>query len=134
MQIEIHAQGQQLSPGLREHIESSLAQAFQRPFGRTRSVRVFLWDTNGPRGGVDQGVRLIVELANGSEVLVREVAENSFVALAKATERARHAARNAFQRQRTRRRRGGSRITASEQTDPIVSPANSVSAVLLAES
>jgi putative sigma-54 modulation protein len=109
MRIEFHADGQMLSTDLREHIETALRRAFRRFARRVRAVRVYLWDVNGPRGGADKGVRLIVELAPSGEVLVREIAASEFAAVAAAVSRARHAVREELRRRWARRRREAQR-------------------------
>lgn len=105
MQIELHAHGQSLSANLREYVGTTVSQALRRFSRRVQRVQVYLWDANGPRGGVDKGVRLIVELGSAGVVLVRDVAENFFVAVARAAGRARCAVWNRIQRRRDRRRR-----------------------------
>jgi len=107
MRIEFHADGQTPTAGLREYAEICLRRAFRRFEGRIRCVSVYLWDANGPRGGVDKGVRLIVELTPFGEVLVREIDANAYVALTAAASRARRAVRKEL-----RRRWAGSRRAA----------------------
>jgi ribosome-associated translation inhibitor RaiA len=106
MKIEFHAHGQPLTPGLREHAESSLRRAMRRFAGRVRKVKVYLWDANGPRGGVDKGVRLIVELSRAGEVLVRATDSSPFAALAGAASRARRSVGKELRRRWDRARRG----------------------------
>jgi hypothetical protein len=105
MRIEFHVHGQTLTKDLREHAEASLRRALRRFARRVGRVRVYLWDANGPRGGVDQGVRLIVELLPAGEVLVRETDENAFAAVAAAVSRARYAVRRELRRRWDRSRR-----------------------------
>jgi hypothetical protein len=109
MQIEFHADGQLLSASLREYAESSLRAAFRRFARRVRKVKVYLWDVNGPRGGIDKGVRLVVELVPSGEVLVRQVDASEFASLSRAIARARHAVRENLGRRRDRRRRTAQR-------------------------
>jgi hypothetical protein len=109
MRIEFHADTQILTKGLREYAEASLRRAFGRFARRVSRVRVYLWDANGPRGGVDKGVRLIVDLEPAGEVLVREADADAFVAVAAAVPRARRAVRKALQRRRDRPRRAAQR-------------------------
>lgn len=109
MRIEFHANGQAPAAGLREYAEISLRQAFRRFTGRVRGVSVYVWDLNGPRGGVDKGVRLVVELSPSGEVLVKETDANAFIALTEATTRARNAVREEFRRRWTKTRRTAQR-------------------------
>ena len=109
MRIEFHANGQTPAAGLREYAEICLRRAFRRFAGRVRRVSVHVWDVNGPRGGVDQGVRLIVELSPSGEVLVKETDSNAFVALTEAASRGRHAVRKELRRRWDGTRRAAQR-------------------------
>jgi len=123
MRIEFHADGQFLSAGLREHAEVSLRRTFKRFARRVRKVRVYLWDVNGPRGGIDKGVRLIVELIPTGEVLVRQIGANGFASLAGAVARARQSVREELRRQRDQRRRSAPLPAwPASQTSPVAAP------------
>ena len=118
MRIEFHADGQFLSADLREYAEASLRWTFRRFAHRVRGVRVYLCDVNGPRGGTDKGVRLIVELIPSGEVLVRQTGASGFAAVAVAVSRARHAVRKEHRRRWTRRRREAQRQRATLNCEP----------------
>lgn len=118
MRIEIHADGQFLSTELRAHTERSLRRALGRFVRRVRKVRVYLWDVNGPRGGTDKGVRLIVELAPSGEVLVKAIDASGFVAVAGAVARARHAVREELRRRWAGKRREAQRGRTTRHGEP----------------
>ncbi len=118
MKIEFHAQGQTLSSGLRSHAESRVRQALGRVARRVRKVRVYFWDANGPRGGEDKSVRMIVELSPSGEVLVKETGTNAFAAVAGAVARIRQAVRGDLRRRWDRRRRASQRSRPGRDATP----------------
>jgi hypothetical protein len=123
MRIVFHSDGHVLSTELREFVEASLRQAFHRFAGRIRRVGVSFWDTNGPRGGADKGVRLIVELIPLGEVLVRETDASAFAAVVRATSRARHAVRKELRRRWAGRRRSAQRVRATGRAAAVTTAA-----------
>jgi hypothetical protein len=127
MHIELHADREFFSAELRDHLESSVKWAFRRFTRRIRTVRAYLSDANGPRGGNDKAVRLIVELVPKGELLVREVNASEFTAVSGAVYRARQALRKELRRKWERNRNRRSRQRANVAAVPRVDAAAIVS-------
>jgi hypothetical protein len=109
MRIEFHTDSQPISAAVQAHAEETLRRAFERFSNRVRQVRIYFWDVNGPRGGIDKGVRLVVELIPTGEVLVRHIHESEFAAVSEVVARARYAVSQRLDRNRDRRRRSAQR-------------------------
>lgn len=103
MKIDIRTQGIELTEGLREHIERCLHFGLDWAQHDVRRVVVSLSDINGPRGGNDKHCRLHIPLSRMRDVVIREIAGDPRIGIARAVDRA---ARN-LERRRSRRRTFG---------------------------
>lgn len=101
MQIEIRGQHVELTGALRSHIERRVVFALGRFQSRIYRVTVRLQDVNGPRGGVDKGCRLSVELSGGGSQHVEERSSDLFIAVDGAVDRAARVVEREFSRQAT---------------------------------
>jgi len=104
MKIGIRTRGLELTRDLHEHVERRLRFGMARFGARLRRVYVQLVDVNGPRGGLDTECTLRVELAHGSEVVIRELHRDAFSAVARASDRLSHAVSRRLERLNARRR------------------------------
>lgn len=101
----MHWNGLEASPALREHLERRLAFALGRFGAEVTAVRVWLADTNGPRGGVDKQVRLLAQGPRLHDLVVTDSDSNLLAAIDRGAERIGNAIGRALERARTLRRR-----------------------------
>lgn len=111
MKIEMRGHGMELSRELREHVEQRFRYALDRFGERLRRVRVLLEDVNGPRGGEDVHCTIRVTVQGQPELVLREVQDDPFAAIARAADRVSHAIARRLERLH-RRRRGRDRRVA----------------------
>ena len=88
----------------RRAIRRILASALGRFTRRVRTVRVWLEDVNGPRGGVDTRCRLEVYFRPRGSITVSALATDEYAATAEAAARARELVDRRVKRVRSRRR------------------------------
>ncbi len=81
-----------------------LASALGRFARRVRTVRVWLEDVNGPRGGVDTRCRIEVHFRPRGSITVSALATDEYAATAEAAARARELVDRRVKRDRSRRR------------------------------
>ena len=90
---------------LRNHIEDRLARALGRFEHRIHRVEVYLEDVNGPRGGLDKQVRVVVQLRPTGHVVVSGMDTSGYAAVADVVQRVKNAVRRALRRRKARRLR-----------------------------
>ncbi|MBK7645542.1 MAG: HPF/RaiA family ribosome-associated protein [Planctomycetes bacterium] len=105
MKLYLHWNGLEPSPTLREHLERRLAFALGRFGAEVTAVRVWLADTNGPRGGVDKQVRLLVLGPQLRNLVVTDSDSSLLAAIDRGADRIGNAIRRALERARSLRRR-----------------------------
>lgn len=105
MNLHVHSNGLIATPTLREHLERRLGFALGRFGAEVSQVRVWLADTNGPRGGVDKEVRLRVQGRRLKTLVVTDTDVNLLAAIDRAAERTGNAIARALERARTLHRR-----------------------------
>ena len=121
MQLDIQVRDFSLSDALRRHAELRLLFAM-RPFhDRIRVVVMRLSDINGPRGGADKRCLLKVVLAGLPDVVIEDIQADLYVAIDRATERARNTVARKLARRRWRLDEGRPRGSDLQQSP---SPAN----------
>jgi len=111
MKIDIETSNFPLTEALHSHAERRLRSAVTRCGERIRKVAMRLSDVNGPRGGADKRCRLQVALAGLPAVVVEDTQADLYVAIDRATGRARRALVRRIKRRQARLR----------QSRPIVS-------------
>ena len=85
MRIDIQARGFDLTEGLREHAERRLQ--FALSWVSVRTVRVCLFDVNGPRGGNDKRCRIQIPMAGAQNVVVEDAEADLYLAIDRAADR-----------------------------------------------
>ncbi|QDU68338.1 HPF/RaiA family ribosome-associated protein [Engelhardtia mirabilis] len=105
MNLELRSRGVRVTRELREHVEKRLHFALGRFADRLHRIRVDLQDVNGPRGGEDVGVRIRAEIHPGGVLIVDELRECPFSAVASASDRIGQSVARRMKRVVTRRRR-----------------------------
>jgi ribosome hibernation promoting factor len=103
MRVEIRGRHIEVTDEIRAYGERSLDFALARLGVRIESVRVYLLDMNGPRGGVDKCCRIDVRLRPTGSVFVEEAASGLHSALDRAAGRAGRTVRRALRREQGRR-------------------------------
>lgn len=107
MNIQLRALRIDLSPTTREQVERRLYYALSR-FGRLlSSVKVFLSDMNGPRGGVDKLCRITVHGQVLRPVVVEGLAPSLYAAIDVAADRAARVVARRVEHKRQRRQQQG---------------------------
>jgi hypothetical protein len=87
--FSLQARGLRLTKTHRREVRRILTSALGRFARRMRTVRVWLEDVNGPRGGVDNRCRIDIELRPRGVISVSACGSNELAAAAKAANRAR---------------------------------------------
>src|SRR6476469_1726280 len=89
LHFSLQARGLRLTNTHRREVRRILTSALGRFEHRVRSVRVWLEDVNGPRGGVDNHCRINIDLYPRGVISVSASASDELAAAAKAANRAR---------------------------------------------
>jgi putative sigma-54 modulation protein len=104
MRLEIRRRGVKVTKKLRTYLKERLGVALAR-FGRHIDlVRVYLWDVNGPRGGMGKKCRIVVELPPRGRVVVTGTDADVRFAITGTANRAGFAVKRHVKRRRARRR------------------------------
>jgi ribosomal subunit interface protein len=104
MQIEIQARGFTLTQALRDYVERRLSFALSARYTHINRIRARLSDINGPRGGDDKRCQIQIILPGHSPVIVEDTESNLYVAIDRASERARRTLTRRLARQRDKDR------------------------------
>jgi hypothetical protein len=100
----VHARGLELSDSHRRAIRRILASALGRFSRRVGTIRVWLEDVNGPRGGTDIRCRIEVDFRPRGSITVSALAIDEYTATARAAARARELVDRRVKKFRSRRR------------------------------
>lgn len=104
MKLSIRWKGLDATDEVRVYLERRLRSALGRFGDDVADIRARLADTNGPRGGVDKQVKLLVRGRRGALCLAIAEDTSLFAAIDRATERIRLGVGRALGRRRHRRR------------------------------
>ena len=107
MQIDIQARQFSLTDALRSHAERRLRFALTCCDDHIKQVVTRLSDINGPRGGADKRCRLKVVVTGLPDVVVEDTEADLYVAINRATDRARRTVGRRLARQRDTARASG---------------------------
>lgn len=88
MNIVIHAHKLGLSTDTTDVLVDRLESALDEHETHLKRVEAFLADVNGPKGGLDKQIRLIVTLRAGSPVIIEDLDAEWEVVFSRAAERA----------------------------------------------
>lgn len=121
MRIEIQARDFSLTYALRSHIERRLGYAFSSYYHYIECINVRLSDINGPRGGSDKRCHLHIVLPNHSDVVVLDTESDMYVAIDRATARARRVVARNIVRHRHKAIRNRQQNIVSDQSNVIAS-------------
>lgn len=104
MHLEVRHRNVKVTEEMRTLIRERLQQTlgcFSRHFDM---VRIYLWDVNGPRGGLDKRCRINIDLPPRGHVIVTGADTDIRAAIADAANRVRLAVKRQVKRRRTCRR------------------------------
>jgi ribosome-associated translation inhibitor RaiA len=104
MRLEIRRRGVRVTEELRSYIRERLWLALGRFARHIGSIRIYLRDVNGPRGGRDKKCRIVVELPPRGRVVVTTEDTDISAAIVSAAARARFAVKRHIKRRRAMRR------------------------------
>lgn len=107
MKLAVHEHDRKPDEALRTALADAISEKLLRISPKVRSVAVSIRDLNGPRGGIDQEVRVIAELVTGRKIIVRHRSAKVTHDIAATIRRVVRAARSELARRRTLRRREG---------------------------
>lgn len=108
--VTIESRGVELNDARRLAIRRMVAGALRRFAPRVRSIRVWLEDVNGPRGGVDTRCRIEIRMRPQGTITASGLATDEHAAVANAALRARQLVSRHFKRIRALRRRALVRV------------------------
>jgi ribosome-associated translation inhibitor RaiA len=100
MQIDLRANGIEMSDSLREHTERSLNFGLDWARQDVSRVVITLSDINGPRGGNDKRCQLRIPLPKMRDVVIEEIANDFQVAITRSVDRAARSLECRLSRQR----------------------------------
>ena len=110
MQIDIQSRGFSLTDALLSYAQRRLLFAMSYCSGHVNRVVIRLSDINGPRGGADKRCHIQIALAGIPDVVVEDTEVDMYVAIDRATDRAR----------RTVVRKVDRHLTLIRQREPLV--------------
>ncbi len=87
MRLTIRSVQVALTDELRGLVDRRMQFALSRFEHQIDSVRVTLRDLNGPRQGVDQECRVLVQMTDGHQIIIREVQASGPASIARAADR-----------------------------------------------
>ena len=88
MKIQIHTRDFAMTQPLREHILRRCRFVLSRLHNSVRRVEIHLADENGPKGGVDKRCLVRIKSDNFSEIVIKDVESDLYVAVDRALSRA----------------------------------------------
>jgi len=104
LNFSLQARGLRLTKTHRREVRRILTSALGRFEHRVRTVRVWLEDVNGPRGGVDNRCRIDIEFRPRGVISVSASESDELAAAAKAANRARELVDRRVKKLRSRSR------------------------------
>ena len=98
MNVQIHARNVQLTLEAHDAAVQRLGRALGRFAHRVGRITVRLYDTNGPKGGVDVDALALIELRQGTRLVVRGAYASPQAAISGIVERVRHSVQRVHDR------------------------------------
>ena len=100
MNVNVKAHVFSLTPALEASVRGHLARALERFDDNVVAVDVSLKDVNGPRGGADKQVLVLIRLRQGRLVPVEAVHADLYTAIRRSAERAKRAVKRTLNKHR----------------------------------
>jgi ribosome-associated translation inhibitor RaiA len=104
MHLWIKGRNRNAKDSVRAFVEGRVISKLSRVFRHVRSIAIAIRDVNGPRGGVDHVIRIIIRLTSGGRIVVRHRALDTYTGAPIAIQRAVRAVRRELGRRRSTRR------------------------------
>lgn len=104
MHIWIKGRDRNLNDAMRAFVEGRVLSKLPKVSKMVRSIAIVIRDENGPRGGIDHIIRIVVRLTSGGKIVVRQRAPDAPKGAPIAIERAVRAVRREVGRRRGIRR------------------------------
>ncbi len=105
MRLQVSGSNVKLDESILDHVDRRFRFALDRLESEVSSVSIKLGDVNGPKGGVDKQCKVLVKLASGGDLVLRERAEDIYLSVSRASDRVQRLVRRRIDRRKTRRRR-----------------------------
>ncbi len=102
MLILVHANGFELDWSLRERVVGKMELALARFSARISKVSCYMTDANGPKGGLDKSIRLVVAIDRQPRIIIEEKGEDWFAMLDSVADRVSHNVSRQIERNRLR--------------------------------
>ena len=90
------------SEALAQHAIERMTHALNQHDERVSNVVVSLQDVNGPKGGDDQQVKVIVHLKGGADVIVEETGADAYAVMSVVADRVKQVVGRKIDKQQTR--------------------------------
>ncbi|MGB5325907.1 MAG: HPF/RaiA family ribosome-associated protein [Pseudomonadales bacterium] len=100
MNIYLQSQDVTLTPSIDAHVRKEIMHYLSKAGGHITSVKVFVSDINGPRGGTDQKVVICVDLANHALVKIEKTHANLFAAISVSARQASRAVKRTLRKRK----------------------------------
>lgn len=104
MHVWIKGHDRRMNESVRAFVEARVVSTLSRVSKRVRAIQVSIQDVNGPRGGLDHLIRIVVHLRAGGRITVLQRAHDVRGAIPVALKRAVREVVSELQRRRTNRR------------------------------
>lgn len=104
MHLWIKGRDRTLTNALRAFVEARVISKLSRASKKVRSIAISIRDVNGPRGGIDHVIRIVIRLTSGGKIVVRHRARDTYTGAPIAIKRAVRAVRRELGRRRSNRR------------------------------
>jgi putative sigma-54 modulation protein len=105
MRLQVSGSNVKLDESLLDHVDRRFRFALDRLESEVSSVLIKLGDVNGPKGGVDKQCKVLVKLASGGNLVLRERSEDVYQSVSRASDRVKRLVRRRIDRRKSRRRR-----------------------------
>ena len=115
MHMHIHADGFELTAGLRAYAQGRFAFALDRARHLVHQVSIRLADINGPKGGKDKQCKVQITLPSGRAVVINDLDSDLYVAIDKAADRASRTVSRRMERQRDHRHGPIPRVASTDE-------------------
>ncbi|QGQ25797.1 hypothetical protein F1728_25360 [Gimesia benthica] len=91
-------------PGTREYIEREWDKAVNRIENWIKTVRICITDINGPKGGINQRCRIVMQTRLGAPIVVQETRERLSSAINVAIRRSVHTLKRKISKKRDQKK------------------------------
>jgi putative sigma-54 modulation protein len=120
MSINIQARSFRLTAALRGYVHAKLEKTLSRYRQQAPKISVTLQDINGPRGGEDMQCKIVIKTDGNRTLVIQEIAEDMYDAIAIASSRASWAISRQFDRLQDRKRKAVNLYDTPEFSDEVL--------------